>query len=92
VLGEDLAAAAGSVLDNVWAYWSAFDLSQQLSEAMQSRAVIEQAKGILMARSPAMTADEAFELLRKASQRENIKLRTLAQRIVDRKLPPPDIV
>jgi AmiR/NasT family two-component response regulator len=52
---------------------------------MQSRAVIEQAKGILMARSPALTADEAFELLRKASQRENVKLRDIAQRIVDRR-------
>ncbi|MDQ3641569.1 MAG: ANTAR domain-containing protein, partial [Actinomycetota bacterium] len=57
----------------------------QLAQAMQSRAVIEQAKGILMGRSPQMTADEAFDVLRKASQRENVKVRDIAQRIVDRK-------
>jgi transcriptional regulator with GAF, ATPase, and Fis domain len=86
-LGMDLASAAASVLSNVSAYWTAFDLSQQLNEAMASRAVIEQAKGMIMARSPKVSADEAFELLRKASQRENVKLRVLAQRIVDRQPP-----
>lgn len=85
VLGMDLAGAAGSVLANVSAYWTAFDLSQQLNEAIQTRAVIEQAKGILMGRTPGLTAEEAFEVLRKASQRENVKLRLIAQRIVERK-------
>ena len=46
-------------------------------------AIIDQAKGILMAQS-GMTADEAFDLLRKGSQRENTKLRDIAQRIVER--------
>ena len=87
-VGMDLAGAAGSVLSNVSAYWTAFDLSQQLNEAMQTRAVIEQAKGMIMARSPGMTADDAFEQLRKASQRENVKLRLIAQRIVERRPPP----
>ena len=70
---------------NASAYWQATQLSEQLGQAMQSRAVIEQAKGILMARSPHLEADEAFDLLRKASQRENVKLRDIAQRIVDRR-------
>ena len=87
VLGMDLAGAAGSVLSNVSAYWTAFDLSQNLNEAMKTRAVIEQAKGMIMARSPGLTADEAFDLLRKASQRENVKLNLIAQRIVDRRPP-----
>lgn len=87
-VGMDLAGAAGSVLANVSAYWTAFDLSQQLSEAMQTRAVIEQAKGMIMARSPELSADQAFDLLRKASQRENVKLRVIAQRIVERRPPP----
>jgi AmiR/NasT family two-component response regulator len=47
--------------------------------------VIEQAKGILMARSPQLSAEDAFDLLRKASQRENVKLRDIAQRLVDRR-------
>jgi AmiR/NasT family two-component response regulator len=55
---------------------------------MKTRAVIEQAKGMIMARSPGMTADDAFDLLRTASQRENVKLRLIAQRIVDRRPPP----
>ena len=84
-LGTDLAAAAAIVLANASAFWAASELSDQLGQAMRSRAVIEQAKGVLMARSPQMTADEAFDVLRKASQRENVKVRDIAQRIVDRK-------
>jgi AmiR/NasT family two-component response regulator len=56
---------------------------------MKSRAVIEQAKGMLMASSPGLDADGAFSLLRRASQRENVKLREIAQRIVERR-PPSD--
>jgi GAF domain-containing protein len=88
-VGEDLAGAAASTLANVTAYRTAFELGQNLTEAMKSRAVIEQAKGMLMARTPGMTPDQAFELLRTASQRENVKLREIAQRIVERR-PPPD--
>ena len=86
----DLAGAAGSVLSNVSAYWAAFDLSQNLNEAMKTRAVIEQAKGLVMALSPGLTADDAFDLLRKASQRENVNIRLIAQRIVERRSPTPN--
>lgn len=85
LVGTDLATAAAVVLANTSAYLEASQLSEQLGEAMKSRAVIEQAKGMLMARSPSMTPDEAFDVLRRASQRENVKLREIAQRIVDRK-------
>ncbi len=85
VLGLELAAAASIVLANASAYWEASQLSEQLTEAMRSRAVIEQAKGMLMARSPELSPDDAFDVLRRASQRENVKLREIAQRIVDRK-------
>ncbi|HEX2046334.1 MAG TPA: GAF and ANTAR domain-containing protein [Acidimicrobiales bacterium] len=84
-VGGALAAAAAIVLANASAYWEVSQLSEQLTEAMRSRAVIEQAKGMLMARSPQLSADDAFDLLRRASQRENVKLRDIAQRIVDRK-------
>lgn len=87
-LGEELAAAAATVLANSSAYWSAFELSEGLTEAMRSRAVIEQAKGILMAREPDLDAEGAFELLRRASQRENVKLRVIAKRIVERRPRP----
>src|SRR4051794_285742 len=73
-LGTALGHAAATVLVNASAYWTALDLSQNLEQAMRTRASIEQAKGMLMAGSPGMTPDEAFDLLRRASQRENVKL------------------
>jgi GAF domain-containing protein len=87
-VGIELAAAAAVVLANAEAYWRAYELSENLAEAMKSRAVIEQAKGMLMAQSPKLSADDAFEVLRKASQRENVKLREIAQRIVERRAGP----
>lgn len=88
-VGVELAATASIVLANANDYWEASQLSEQLTQAMRSRAVIEQAKGMLMAQSPSLTPDDAFDLLRRASQRENVKLREIAQRIVDRKATPP---
>jgi GAF domain-containing protein len=91
-VGCQLATAASVVLANAAAYWGAYDLSQQMDEAMQSRAVIEQAKGMLMARSSGLSADDAFELLRRASQREDVRVRDIAQRIVERRplASPPE--
>lgn len=90
-LCAELALAAGSVVANVSAYWTAFELSQHLTEAMESRAIIEQAKGILMAQSPELDADGAFALLSSASQRENVKVRDIARRIVDRRPAPSEL-
>lgn len=53
----------------------------QLTQALESRDVIGQAKGILMARERC-TSDEAFDILRRASQRMNTKLRDVAEQIV----------
>ncbi len=54
----------------------------QLSEAVRSRDVIGQAKGILMERR-GLSADEAFDTLRRTSQDLNVKLRDLAQTLAD---------
>jgi GAF domain-containing protein len=78
---ERFAAQAAVVLGNARAYWDARELGERLGEAMRSRAAIEQAKGVLMA-SQRCSEDEAFDLLVRASQRENVKLRDIAQRIV----------
>ncbi len=59
------------------------DLSDGLRHAMASRAVIEQAKGILMAQQDCSAA-AAFALLVSVSQRENRKLRDVAHSLVDR--------
>ena len=48
---------------------------------MASRATIEQAKGIIMAHKHC-SPDEAFQVLVRASQRENRKLREIAELIV----------
>jgi AmiR/NasT family two-component response regulator len=52
-----------------------------LSQGMVTRQVIGQAVGLLMAQRRC-TADEAFELLKSASQRSNEKLRDVAARMV----------
>jgi GAF domain-containing protein len=59
-----------------------------LRVAIDSRHLIGQAQGILMERF-GLTADKAFAVLRRYSQDHNIKLRDLAEEIVDtRQLPP----
>lgn len=74
----------GVAAANAMAYVEAYELSQQLQQAMESRAVIEQAKGILMA-AQGCDADEAFHILVRASQNQNRKLRAIATEIVARR-------
>ena len=69
---------AGVALSNIHAYSSARDLAENLQAALDSRAVIDQAKGILMERHK-LTADQAFQLLAHASMRANTKLRQVAE-------------
>ena len=54
----------------------------QLQRALGSRAVIDQAVGIIRSRSGA-SAEEAFDRLAKLSQAENVKLVVIAERLVD---------
>jgi GAF domain-containing protein len=55
---------------------------ENLHSALSSREVIGQAQGILMERER-IAADQAFDVLRRASQYLNIKLREVAQTLVD---------
>jgi GAF domain-containing protein len=57
-------------------------LGRQLHEALSSRDVIGQAKGILMERLQ-ITPEDAFDTLRRSSQRLNIKLREIAERLAE---------
>jgi hypothetical protein len=52
-----------------------------LRAALATRPVIDQAKGILMARH-GCSAEEAFRMLAQASQRENRKVRDVARRVI----------
>lgn len=56
-------------------------LDETLPELLESRAVIEQAKGMLMA-VYRISADQAFRVLRWRSQETNVKLRALAKQLV----------
>ncbi len=85
---DDEALAVGSV----FATHAAVALAgaqhyEQMQKALRSRDVIGQAKGIVMAQQD-VSADEAFDILRRASQRMNIKLREVAERVAAR--TPPD--
>jgi GAF domain-containing protein len=77
----ELGLLAAATLANVQELHGARQLAEQLTQALESRPVIDQAKGILM-RDRGCTAEEAFDLLVSASQRTNRKLRTIAQDIV----------
>jgi GAF domain-containing protein len=79
---EVFANYAAVAVNNVTSYANAADELAGLRIAMESRAVIEQAKGMLMARDRC-NADEAFDMLRRLSQSHNVKLQQVAQRIVD---------
>ena len=56
-------------------------MSDDLHGALASRAVIDQATGIIMAQQRCSAA-AAFDVLRRASQNRNIKLRELAAELV----------
>jgi AmiR/NasT family two-component response regulator len=76
------AGYAAVTVNNVASYSCATTEAAQLRVAMESRAVIDQAKGILMVRDRC-SPEEAFEVLRRISQNRNVKLRDIAQSIVE---------
>ena len=59
----------------------------RLLARLDSMPVVEQAKGILMAQHRC-GPDEAFDLLRRASQRANVKVSVLAARMVEQIAAP----
>jgi hypothetical protein len=81
-LCQAFAGQASIAVVNAQAYWAAFELSRNMASAMESRAGIEQAKGVLMA-TYRLDADAAFDLLRQRSQTTNRKLRDVAADVVN---------
>jgi GAF domain-containing protein len=75
-------AAASAAIVHARRYLRSRDLAAHLKAAMESRAAIEQAKGVLMAQR-SITADEAFEWLVHESQRTNTKLRDVASSLLE---------
>lgn len=80
-VGELLAAHASLALQAATAFHSSQELAEGLRTAMESRAHIEQAKGVIMARERC-GEDAAFEALSRASQAANVPLREIAARLV----------
>lgn len=80
---EVYVTAVEAALRSTARYLAARDEAAHLSQALTSRAVIEQAKGILMG-AHGITAEQAFHRLVEQSQRENVKLREVAERFVTR--------
>src|SRR3954452_5024689 len=66
-VGQLFAAQAAFLLANAQAYWDARTLSENLEQAMVSRATIEQAKGIIMT-TIGCGPDEAMQALIRQSQ------------------------
>jgi ANTAR domain-containing protein len=62
----------------------------QLQHALDSRVVIEQAKGVLSERFGTDVV-EAFELLRRAARDNRVRLHDLASRVVSSRVTPPEI-
>jgi GAF domain-containing protein len=79
---ELLAAPVAARVMDVRAYRASLHVAEELRHGLVSRAVIDQAKGILMVQH-GLTADQAFAVLTRFSQQENRKLREVAADLVD---------
>jgi GAF domain-containing protein len=79
--GEEVAGFIAVAVANAQHSARSAEDAENMRRAMASRATIEQAKGILMERDK-ITADAAFAVLAQASQRDNVKLRDVADRLV----------
>ena len=81
-LGELFAIPAAVSVQNAQELSQAQRLTEQLQAALSSRAVIDQAVGIIMSRT-GCSDDQAFDKLRTMSQASNRKLALVAAQIVD---------
>lgn len=82
-LAEGFASYAAVALANAHLYTSTAALAGQMQDAMATRAVIEQAKGILVSQR-GCSPEEAFDILVRASKNGNRKLRDIAAALVEK--------
>jgi GAF domain-containing protein len=81
-IGELFAVPAAVSVHNAQVLAQSQRLAEQLGEALTSRAVIDQALGIVMSRTGA-NPEEAFDRLRAMSQSQHVKLSEVARLLVD---------
>jgi len=77
-----LAQVATVALGSARTHDASFQRTANLEAALVTRELIGKAEGILMERER-ITSEQAFDVLRRASQRLNVKLRDVAQNLVD---------
>jgi hypothetical protein len=80
--GTLLATMAGLAFSSVRTHEAEERRVVNLQAALATREMIGQAQGILIERER-VTPDQAFDILRRASQHLNVKLRDIAQNLVD---------
>lgn len=81
-LGTQFAGPAAVSVYNAQLLADAQERTKNLQRALESRAVIDQAVGIIRSRSGA-SAEEAFDRLVRLSQHDNLKLHLVAGRLVE---------
>ena len=81
-LAELLTAFGGAVMGNAAEYGDAKRTALQLLAAAESRALVDQAKGMLM-QALGCSADDALERLRQISQERNLRVTDVARAIID---------
>jgi hypothetical protein len=79
---ERLAAFGGAVVGLASETGEARRAAHQLRDAAESRAVVDQAKGVLM-HALGCSAEEALQRMRQVSQARNLKVTEVATRIID---------
>ncbi|MER7209032.1 GAF and ANTAR domain-containing protein [Streptosporangium sp. NPDC000239] len=81
-LADMLAEQVTVALANMWDYDEVRTDAAQMQEALAGRAVIDQAKGIIM-KSSGCSAEAAFDELRRISQHHQVKVADLARLLVE---------
>ncbi|MFB9711901.1 ANTAR domain-containing response regulator [Streptosporangium sandarakinum] len=81
-LADMLAEQVNVALANMWDYDEVRTDAAQMQEALAGRAIIDQAKGIIM-KSSGCSAEAAFDELRRISQHHQVKVVDLARLLVD---------
>lgn len=82
-----LTAAVSRTIGDFARFKAERDVAETIQRALEHRAPIEQAKGMLMA-IHGIDADQAFDMLRKQSQAQNVRLRTIAASFVEQLSAP----
>lgn len=81
-LGELLVAFGAAVMGNASVYGDSMRTALQLRDAVDSRMVVDQAKGILM-HALGCGAQEAFDKMRAISQTQQVKVAEVATKIIE---------